>query len=214
MKNWFFQAMRVFGVSLKSGFQLMYGVYKLSRLSQPIVAVFGGKGAYEEGKYANWAHDLAGKCAQKGMSVITGGGPGIMEAANCGAKQAAQNKKKSTLGIGVRGVDVGFVNDCSSVINFDYVFARKWLLTRYICAVVLFPGGVGTADEFFDVLNLIKLNKMKRVPIILIGCNYWKDLVAWYQHAYEYKLIDIPPHEAFVLTDDVDEAIRIIVASC
>ncbi len=214
MKKWFLEAMRVFCVSLKSGFQLMRGVYALSRLTQPSVAVFGGKGAYEEGKYAKLAYDLASKCAKEGMSVITGGGPGIMEAANCGAYEAASDKKRCTIGIGVRDVDVDFVNECASVIRVDYFFARKWLLTRYVCGFVLFPGGVGTVNELFEVLDLIKLHKMKRVPVILVGSTYWKDLIAWYQHAFEYEFIHTPPNKTFIVTDDVDEAIRVLLSSC
>ncbi len=214
MKRWLFEAIRVLGISIKSGFQLMRGVYRLSRLSHPSVAIFGGKGAYEEGKYAKLAYDLAAKCAQKGLSVITGGGPGIMEAANCGAYEASSNKKRCTIGIGVRGVDVDFVNECAPVVRVDYFFARKWLLTRYTCAFVLFPGGIGTVNELFEVLDLIKLNKIKKVPVILVGSSYWKDLIAWYQHAHEYEFIRMPSNYAFIVTDDIDEAVRIITTSC
>ncbi len=214
MKQWVFEAIRVCGISVRSGFQLMRGVYRLSRLSQPIVAVFGGKAAYDDGKYAALAYDFSAQCAKHGMSVITGGGPGIMEAANCGAYEAAKNKKRSTLGIGVGGLDESFVNKCASLIRVDYFFTRKWLLTRYTCGFVLFPGGIGTMNELFEVLDLLKHGKIKHVPVILIGTSYWKDLIAWYQHAFEYEFITLPPGNAFIITDDIDEAMRVIVSSC
>lgn len=212
--NWFKEMLRVWGVLIKSAFQLSYGVYRLSKLSHPIVAVFGGKGAYEGGKYAKWAEQFSAECAQKGMSIVTGGGPGIMEAANCGAFNAAKDKKRATLGIGVSGVDIGFFNECAPMVNVDYFFVRKWLLTHYACAFVLFPGGIGTVDEFFEVLNLMKLKKMKRVPVILIGKAYWQDLLDWYQQAFESEFIAVPPQNTLIITDDIHEAVRIIHSSC
>ncbi len=214
MKRWFFEAIRALWISIKSGLQIVRGVYRLSRLSQPIVSVFGGRGAYEGGKYAEMASDLSRRCAKEGMSVITGGGPGIMEAANCGAYEEAKDKKRATLGIGVTGVDDDFVNPCASVIKVENFFARKWLLTRYSCGFVLFPGGVGTMNELFEVLDLIKLRKMKRVPVILIGSSYWKDLIEWYQHAYEYEFITLPLVSAFIITDDVSEAMQVLLNWC
>lgn len=213
MKQWFFEAVRLFGLSVKAGFQLIFGVYRLSRLSQPMVSVFGGKAAYEDGKYAALAHDFAAMCAKNNISVITGGGPGIMEAANCGAYETA-NSKKSTIGIGVRGVDVDFVNKCAPLILVDYFFTRKWLLTRYSCGFVLFPGGIGTMNELFEVLDLIKHGKIKHVPVVLVGISYWKDLIAWYEHAFEYEFIPLPSGNTFIVTDDITEAMRVILSSC
>ncbi len=212
--NWLLDVLKVWGVSFKSAFQLSYGVYRLGKLNQPIVAVFGGKGAYYKGKYAKWAYHFSEKLVEHGMSIITGGGPGIMEAANCGAFESSENKKRTTLGIGVEGVDVNFSTKCAPLIKVDYFFVRKWLLTHYACAFVLFPGGIGTVDELFEVLNLMKLKKMKKVPIVLVGTHYWKDLIEWYAHAFESELIDAPLQSTLVITDDVDEIVQIIVSSC
>lgn len=211
MNNWFFEGMGALWIAVKSGFQIMYGVYRFSRLSQPIVSIFGGRGAYEGGKYAEMAQKFAYQCAREGMSVITGGGPGIMEAANCGAYEGAIDKKHATLGIGVSGVDDDFKNPCAPVIKVENFFARKWLLTRYSAGFVLFPGGVGTMNEMFEVLDLIKLRRMKRVPIILIGISYWKDLVEWYENAYEHEFITLPLASAFIITDDIKEAMKVIL---
>lgn len=212
--NVMFEIARSIGISLKAAIQMSYGIYKLWLLRQPIVAVFGGKGAYEEGKYAQWAQQVGQACVEHDMSVITGGGPGIMAAANCGASKVAKAKGRWTLGIGVKGVDESFDNTCAPVIMVDYFFVRKWLLTRYSCGFILFPGGIGTVDEFFEVLNLTKLGKMKRVPIVLIGSSYWKDLVSWFDHAFEYELIKMPSQSVFIVTDDPQEAVRIVAESC
>ena len=212
--KWIFDVLKVWWVSLKSAVQLSYGVFKLRRLKQPIVGVFGGIGAYEGGKYAAWAKEFSKKIAQQKMSVVTGGGPGIMEAASCGAYEGGDKKKGFTLGIGVSGVDVGFKSEYAPLVRVDYFFVRKWLLTHYTSSYVFFPGGIGTVDELFEVLNLIKLKKIKRVPIILIGTNYWKDLVEWYEHALAYDLIEAPFESNVIITNDIDEAVRIVVSSC
>ena len=200
---------RVFGLSIKSGIQLAHGIYRLAQLRHPIVTIFGGRDAYQTGKYTQWAEDAGKACVMHKMSVITGGGPGIMEAANCGAYNVDPDAKW-TLGIAVKGIDQEFINRCAPLITVDYFFVRKWLLTRYSCGFILFPGGIGTVDEFFEVLNLIKLEKIKEVPIILVGRSYWKDLIEWYAHAFEYELTAMPPHTAFHVTDDPNDAVKII----
>ncbi len=207
------ELLRVWCVSFKAAFQLSYGVYRLSKLTQPIVAVFGGKGAYYKGKYAKWAYQFSEKIIDHNMSVITGGGPGIMEAANCGAFESSEKKKEVTLGIRVKGVDATFLNKCASFIKVDYFFVRKWLLTHYACGFVHFPGGIGTVDELFEVLNLMKVKKVKKVPIILVGTDYWKNLIEWYEHALKSDLIDAPLQSMLVITDDIDEAVHAIVSS-
>lgn len=207
----FLEAIHMFLVGIKSGALTAYGVLRLKKLQQPIIAVFGGAGAYDDGKYSRLAQEFGKKCAEKDMSIITGGGPGIMEAANCGAHSA--RGKNHTLGIAVRGVDDGFDNECAPIVKMDYFFSRKWLLTRYSQAFVLFPGGIGTLDEFAEVLNLIKLKKMDKVPIIFFGTSYWKSLIDWYQHAFDYDFIELPPQNAFIVVDDVDEALAVIINS-
>lgn len=202
------------GVAMKAGFQMAYGTYRLWRLKKPIIAVFGGTHAYESGKYAEWAKEVGKACVEHNMSVITGGGPGVMIAANWGAAEAAPgNKKKWTMGIAVTGVDLEFKNPYAPLITVDYFFVRKWLLTRYSNAFILFPGGIGTMDEFFEVLNLMKLEKLKTAPIVLVGSSYWKDLVSWFDHAFKYELILAPPASSFVVTDDPQEAVRIVAAA-
>ena len=208
--NYWYEISRAFIMGLRCCFQLPWHIFKLSRLNQPIVSVFGGKGAYEEGKYVQWAKQLSKDITQLGISVITGGGPGIMQAANCGAFEGAKDKKGSTLGIGVSGVDQDYKNLCSPVIYSDNFYFRKWLLTHYSSAFILLPGGIGTVDEFFEVLNLTKLHRLEKVPVILLGKSYWQDVIDWYKKAYEYDFIEQPLHDMFYITDDLDEALHII----
>lgn len=207
------ESLRGLWVFLKGWLQLVRGVYRISRLWKPVVTVFGGRAAYEGGKYSAWAHEFGNKCAQKKIAIITGGGPGIMEAANCGVYEGSGRDKRSTLGIVVKGVDQGFKNPCTENIEVDHFFVRKWLLIRYSCAFVLFPGGIGTMDEFFDVLNLMELGKTKKVPIVMVGTSYWKSFLEWYDHAFEYELIVAPSDRYFTVTDDMDEVIRIVDAA-
>jgi len=216
--NWFFECIRLFGQSFKAGFQFMYGRYKLSRVPHPIISIFGGKGANAEGIYTKQAYDFAAHCVDHGISVITGGGPGLMEAANCGAyEKSVQEKLKQprTLGVSVRGVDEDFVNPCAPLIRVDYFFIRKWLLMRYSCAFVIFPGGIGTADEFFDLLNLMKLKRVKKVPVVLVGKNYWQSLINWYeQSGVAQGFIKQEYRDLFSVTDDVTEAFAVVHGVC
>lgn len=207
----FFEAICMLGIGIKGAFLTAYGVLRLRRLRRPIITVFGGSGAYENGKYAILARKFGRKCAEKKMSIITGGGPGIMEAANCGAHEVAG--ANHTLGIGVKGVDDDFYNPCAPIVAVDNFFGRKWLLTRYSQAFVWFPGGIGTLDEFTEVSNQIKLKKLEKVPIILFGTSYWKSFIEWYQHAFEYDFIELSPQNAFIVVDDIDEALAIIIDS-
>jgi uncharacterized protein (TIGR00730 family) len=193
--------------------QIMRAVYNLSRLSDQVVTIFGGAGAYAEGKYTQWAYDIAGKCIENNISVITGGGPGIMSTANCGAYDMAKKlgiKKPMTLGIGVYGIDEDYKNPCAHVINLPHFFMRKWFLNLYSTGFIVLPGGIGTADELFEILNYIKTGKMKRVPVILVGKDYWHHLIQWYNHAIEYELIKEQFADLFVVTDDVNEAVSLL----
>ncbi len=210
--NYFLECLKAFWHGIKNAIAVPVALIRMARMKQPLITIFGGTGAYEQGKYVRWAHDLAAKLAKQGMTVVTGGGPGIMDAANCGAFEGSSQKNGYSLGIGVNGVDEGHTNGCSPVITVDTFNIRKALLMRYASAFVLFPGGIGTVDEFFEVLNLIKLKRIQKVPIVLMGVSYWKDLIAWYMHAFEYEFIEEHPQSMFIVTDDVDEAVKVIVS--
>lgn len=194
---------------LRVNWQVLYGMWRLTRIPCPFVTIFGGARIPKEDPYAQQAHKLAYKLVQHDISVLTGGGPGIMEAASCGA--IAVGKKGMSLGIGVTELGEG-KNPCvQEYFELDYFFARKWLLTRYSIAFVVFPGGFGTLDELGEILTLIHTNKLPKVPIVLIGSEYWYLFMQWLSHeALEYGTIIQSDLELFTVTDDIDYAFTII----
>ncbi len=210
---WVTESIRIFLQSIYGGIQIGYGVYRLSRLRGPIITVFGGKLINEEDKYAKQAHALAGKLVAKGFSIITGGGPGIMEAVNCGAQKKKEQlgiKEECTLGIGVKGLDIDFKNPCTNIMRTCHFFSRKWLLMHYSAAIVVFPGGIGTMDELFEILNLQKFKKEKSKLIILIGNSYWQKLIDWYDQAISHGAI-LPEHKKlFTITNDIDDVYTLL----
>lgn len=215
--NWLVEAIRLVRMSGKAGWQLVWGLYHLSRLKSPIVSIFGGKGAWERGTYVEQASRFARTCVEHDISVLTGGGPGIMEAANCGAFHERKRLKKGrvhTLGISVKGLDVKHANPCARVIHVDRFFIRKWLLIRYSCGFVIFPGGIGTVDELFHTLNLIKLGRIKRVPIVLIDVAYWQPVMTWYRdHAIAKEFVRAELKDIVTITDDIDYAFNFLARS-
>ena len=193
----------------------MTGFFRLSRLSMPIVTVFGGAKADKSGNYVKQAHDLSQRLVKNGVSIITGGGPGIMMAASCGAvSERKKGEKARTLGIGVSGVDEEFISPCADTMRVSYFFMRKWLLVRYSIGFIVFPGGVGTMDELFDLLNLLKHHRVPDLPVVLIGKKYWAPIVVWFDNALKEGLIDERLTKLFVVTDSVDEAYEIIHGVC
>jgi len=201
--------------SLRVGWQLMCSFVCLSKLHMPLITIFGGAKEEEEGEYAKKAFSLARKFAEHDISILTGGGPGIMDAVNCGAasvRRKSEKKKPQTIGIAVSGVDSWFVSSCYyHTIRVYYFFMRKWLLIRYSVGFVVFPGGVGTLDELFDLLNLIKHHRVQEFPIILIGKEFWKPLVSLlHDSALKRGLIDERLANLFIVTDDMDEAFNIV----
>lgn len=202
---------------IKTTFQLMYGIWKLSRLPGPTVSIFGGSRLHNTSKYASEAHDLAGLLVKHNISVITGGGPGIMEAANCGAfhSQIKKNTARS-IGITVKGLEEEPFNMCTQdKITVDYFFVRKWLLIYYSVAFAFFPGGFGTLDEFGEVVTLMQTKKILGVPIVLIGTDYWQPFLVWLRDfALKEGLVLKHDFEMIQVTDDVDEALRLLKEHC
>jgi uncharacterized protein (TIGR00730 family) len=195
--------------------QFIYGTYLISRLEGAIISCFGGRGIDKEDWFAQQAYELGKKCAQSDISVITGGGPGIMAAANCGAYEVHQGKKFQTMGIGVQGVDQDFVNPCASIFYVRHFSLRKIFLIRYASAFVIFPGGIGTADELFDTLNLMKLQRIKQVPVILFGVSFWKPLLDWYERSAIEKGVIQPQYKSLIyLTDDINDVFNRVQDAC
>lgn len=211
------ESLKLLFASIRSLFGMVRGLYWLSRLNPPIITIFGGRSAGALALYAQQAHDVAQLCVERDFAVLSGGGPGMMQAANCGAFEGSLKKKYKpicTFGIGVRGVDDNYVNVSAPVLRVDSFFTRKWLLTRYSSAFIVFPGGIGTADELFEVLNLMKLGKLETKPVILFGSAYWQPLVTWFESSGIHQgFIAQHNRKLFHVTDDVQGVMNIISES-
>lgn len=190
--------------------RFLYALWRLSRIARPVISVFGGTNVASTHQYYKMAFNLVEKLAAHKMSIITGGGPGIMDAALCAAQKF--DAGKNCLGIAVIGVDEYFSSKCFAPTVFLSHFAlRKWLLIYYSSAFVIFPGGIGTLDELTEVLNLMKTGKLPDLPIILINKEYWKPFVDWSKNALSMGFLLSDYGKLFIITDSIDEAFEAIV---
>lgn len=195
--------------------QLLYGAWQIGKLPHPIITIFGSARHLKTSLYDQSAFLLAEKCTQQGISVLTGGGPGIMEAANCGGINLHQERKGKTLGIGVKDLQEK-PNQCAhKYIELDYFFARKWLLMNYSKAFVIFPGGFGTLDEFAELLTLIQTKRLKAVPVFLVGSTYWKPLFDWLSTiVLDEGAVNQQDVSLITLVDNIDQIIPILKRIC
>lgn len=197
---------------MKVTWQVFNGVIRVSRLDQPSVSIFGGSRFTPDNQYIHQARELAQLLVAQGISVLTGGGPGIMEAASCGALEAGGK----SIGISVKGLSQEKKKiEClkGNSITLDYFFARKWLLINYSIGFVIFPGGFGTMDELSDLLNLLQTKNLSQAPVILIGTDFWKPYLEWLKMAEKDGLIarDRP---RIIVTDDVEHVVTLIKSYC
>jgi len=192
--------------------QVIRGIWKITSLELPIVSIFGGARFLQNDPYAMQANKLAQMFVEANVSVLTGGGPGIMEAASCGAVVLKGGKGKgSNIGINVPGLE-GRNHCATDYIEVRYFFAKKYLLTHFSSAFIVFPGGFGTLDELCGVLTLIQTNKMPRLPIILIGVDYWTPMLEWLKNqALAQGTISNLDIELFVITDDIKKAFSLAI---
>ena len=177
----------------------------------PAVCVFGSaRTPADHPSYAQ-GEELGRKLVEAGFAVMTGGGPGAMEAANKGACQAGG------LSVGL-GIELPFESGLNQWVdrgvNFRYFFARKTMFVKYSQGFVVLPGGVGTLDELFEALTLVQTRKVTSFPIVLIGTDYWKGMFDWLRETVlaEGK-INPSDLDMMVLTDDVDEAVGLMLAA-
>lgn len=176
----------------------------------PCVSIFGSARLKPDSKYYKTATDLASKLTEMGFGIITGGGPGIMEAAN---KGAAESNGKS---VGLC-IDLPFEEKANKYVDpnytiiFNYFFARKVMFVKYAQSFVVFPGGFGTLDELFESLTLMQTHKISRFPVILVGTDFWGGLVDWIKTTLiENGTIGQNDLNLFKVTDDLDEVVGII----
>ena len=175
----------------------------------PAVTIFGSARTRAAAPYYRMTAALARGLARNGFAVITGGGPGIMEAANKGAIEA----KGKSVGLNIELPHEQAGNRYANIpINFHYFFARKVCFVKYSMGFVFMPGGFGTLDEFFEVLTLVQTRRTSRFPIILFGRKYWRGLTHWMKATLEAEALIGPEDLKLVnVTDDVKEAIEIIL---
>ena len=174
----------------------------------PAVSIFGSARTAQGSAEYDTALNLAGALARSGYAVITGGGPGIMEAANRGACEAGG----VSVGLGIELPFEQGMNEWVDIgVDFRYFFARKTMFVKYAQAFVVFPGGFGTFDELFEALTLVQTGKVTSFPVVLMGTEYWGGLVAWLrEQVLGGGKISSGDLELFRVTDDVDEAVRVI----
>jgi uncharacterized protein (TIGR00730 family) len=174
----------------------------------PAVSIFGSARVGRRNRYYGAARRLAAALVKQGFAIITGGGPGIMEAANRGAKEAGG------LSIGCN-IELPFEQGLNEYVDlgmeFRYFFVRKMMFVKYAEGFVIFPGGFGTLDELFEALTLIQTGKVEHFPVVLYGKDYWEGMMQWIRDKplYEEK-VSAEDLELVTITSDIDEACEAI----
>jgi uncharacterized protein (TIGR00730 family) len=177
----------------------------------PAVSIFGSARTPSDHPNYALAREIARRLGEEGMAIITGGGPGIMEAANRGAQEA-----------GVRSVglniELPFEQGANAhqdiTLMFSFFFTRKLMFVRYATAFVVMPGGYGTLDELFEALVLEQVDKIRDFPIVLVGTEFWGGLLAWVRERLVADgVIDADDPELLRVTDDPEEVVRIVCAA-
>ena len=190
--------------------EFVNGFEKMGRIG-PCVSIFGSARTKPNNKYYKLAEEIAFDLTQNGYGVITGGGPGIMEAANKGAKKGKGKSVVLNILLPFEQDANKFIDD-DKIINFDYFFVRKVMFVKYAQGFIVLPGGVGTLDELFEAITLIQTKKIGRFPIILVGKDFWKDLIVWIKNTLLEKEKNISPEDLdlFSIVDSSSEALKII----
>lgn len=198
------ESWRVFRIMSEfvTGFELLrqYGL---------AVSIFGSARTQPGDPYYKQAEELAAKLAKKNFAVITGGGPGIMEAGNVGAFKVGGQ----SVGLNIELPFEQKLNPYTTQsIDFDFFFSRKVMLAFASEAYIYFPGGFGTMDEFFELVTLIQTKKIEPIPIVLYGKDFWEPLIAFFEKKMlkEYKTVGKDDMELFHVVDSVDEAVKYI----
>jgi uncharacterized protein (TIGR00730 family) len=190
--------------------ELRIGFAALRELG-PAVTIFGSARTPPGHPEYIRAQTLARRLGEEGFPIITGGGPGAMEAANLGAQEADVR----SIGLGIElPHEEGLNRYVDMPLLFHYFFTRKVMFVRYACAFVCMPGGFGTLDELFEVLTLRQTEKIRSRPVILVGTDYWRGLLTWLgEHVSAEGKVDPVDVEEILVTDDLDEVVREIVAA-
>ncbi len=188
--------------------EFVEGYERMSQIG-PCVSIFGSARTKPDNPYYKEARDIANKLVSKGYGVITGGGPGIMEAANQGARDGGGTSVGLNIKLPFEQTSNPYI-DADKNINFDYFFVRKVMFIKYSQGFIVMPGGFGTLDELFEALTLIQTDKIGRFPIILVGKSFWAGLIDWIRAVLLEREMNVNPDDMylFVLVDNADEAVE------
>ena len=187
--------------------ELIDGIESLNSLG-PAVSIFGSARLLPDNPYYQSTVSLARKLSDAGFAIITGGGPGIMEAAIKGAFQG----KGQSVGLNIHLPQEQSANGYQDIgLDFRYFFVRKLMFVKYCIAFVICPGGFGTLDELFEALTLVQTDRIRRFPVVLMGRDYWSGLVDWMGQAMlDARCIDAADLDLIQICDDPEEAASII----
>jgi len=188
--------------------EFVEGFDTLARLG-PAVSFFGSARTRRDDPFYTAAMETAHLLATEGFAVVTGGGPGIMEAANKGAFEAGGESVGCNIEL---PFEQGMNQYVKTAINFRYFFVRKTMFVKYAEAFIIFPGGFGTMDELFEALTLIQTGKVRNFPVVLFGREYWQGLMHWLEHTMAADGKIMPQDlKLLVITDSPEEAVRVVV---
>ena len=189
--------------------EFVEGYEKLAAIG-PCISIFGSARTHPENKFYKLAEDISQAIVERGYGVITGGGPGIMEAANRGAKEADGISVGLTISLPFEQTSNEYITNGLDL-KFHYFFMRKFWFIYLAKALVVWPGGFGTLDEVMELLTLIQTEKIKKkLPIVLYGSEFWNNVVNW-DYLVECGTISQSDLDLFHISDDIDDAFHFIV---
>ena len=187
--------------------EFVEGFEELAKIG-PAVTIFGSARTKASDKYYKLAEEITFLLAKDGYAIITGAGPGIMEAANKGAKKAGVVSIGLNIQVPVAQKPNRFV---TKLLDFRYFFCRKVMFLKYAKASVIFPGGFGTMDEFFETITLIQTQRMDKFPVVLVGSEYWKGLIDWIKKSMlNGDRILEEDLEIFSIVDEPEQVVSVI----
>jgi len=190
--------------------EFVNGFEKMSQIG-PCVSIFGSARTKPDNPYYKLAVKVASKIVDHGYGVITGGGPGIMEAGNKGANIAGGTSVGLNIDLPFEQHDNPYIDNDKSL-DFDYFFVRKVMFVKYSQGFVVMPGGFGTLDELFEAITLIQTHKIEKFPIILVGTKFWEGIINWIKNTLleKFETISAKDLDLIHLVDDENEVINIL----
>jgi hypothetical protein len=190
--------------------EFVYGYERMSQIG-PCVSIFGSARTKPEDKYYELTVKVANKIVEQGYGIITGGGPGIMEAGNKGANLGGGTSVGLNIDLPFEQHENPYI-DANKNLDFDYFFVRKVMFVKYSQGFVVMPGGFGTLDELFEAITLIQTGKIDKFPIILVGKDYWSGLMDWIKStlAEKFKTVSTEDLKLIDLVDTEDEVVDIL----